>query len=74
MKTKKIVKLTIGYTDEFTFDDIGDVMFFLQLWNKGKVDKIFRATIEIVEVPIAIEDPAQDPVYSEPVPTKGVDC
>ena len=73
MKTKEIVKLTISYTDEFTFDDMGDAIFFLKLWKKGKADTIVRATIEIVEVPIAIEKTADDTVYMEPVPTKGID-
>lgn len=72
MKTKEMVRLTISYTDEFTFDDLRDAMAFLRLWKKGKGDTAVKATVEIVEVPIAIEDD-QITVEVEPVPTRGVD-
>lgn len=65
MKTKEIVRLTINYCDEFTFDELGDAIFFLKLWKKGKSVTV-KASIEIEEVPIAIEE---DPVYSELTPT-----
>ena len=72
MKTKEIVRLTISYTDEFTFDDLRAAMTFLKLWKKGRGNIAVKATVEIVEVPIAIEDDKVT-VEVEPVPTIGVD-
>lgn len=74
MKTKEIVKLTISYTDEFTFNDLGDAVFFLKLWKKGKSETV-RASIELIEVvDETAQDPIQDPICSESVTNRGVDC
>lgn len=66
---KKIIKVCIrvNYCDEFVFDEMYEASSFMTIYAKGSNK---NCTFEVI---IKFEE-VDDPVYSEPVPTKGVDC
>lgn len=66
-KVKRVkVWIRINYVDEFVFNDIYEASTFMTSYAKG-ANKGCK-----FEVAISFEE-VEDPVYSEPVPTKGVD-
>lgn len=67
-KSKRFkVCITIDYVDKFVFDDMYEASSFMTMYTKASNIK------HKFEVQISFEE-VEDPVYSEPVPTKGVDC
>lgn len=60
MKTKEVVRITISYTEEFTFYTLSDALMFLKTWKRGKEAESVKATIELVDVPIGVEESAPD--------------
>ena len=66
-KIKRVkVCITINYVDEFVFNDMYEASTFMTTYTKGSNKECkFSVAISFDEV--------EDPVYSEPVPTRGVD-
>ena len=66
MKKKVKFCITINYCDEFVFYDLYEASTFMTSYTKGaNKDCKFEVVISFEEV--------EDPVYSEPVPSRGVD-
>lgn len=67
-KVKRVkVWIRVNYVDEFIFNDIYEASTFMTTYTKGATKECkFEVVISFEEV--------EDPVYSEPVPTRGVDC
>ena len=67
-KVKRIkVYVRVNYTDEFIFNDVYEASTFMTTYTKGSLKECrFEVRIMFEEV--------EDPVYSESVPTRGVDC
>ena len=68
MDRRKVkVFVTVNYVDEFVFDDLYEALTFMTTYTKGSNKECkFEVITTLEEV--------EDPVYSEPVPTRGVDC
>lgn len=67
-KVKRIkVWIRVNYVDKFVFNDVYEASSFMAAYTKG-ANKNCK-----FEVAISFEE-VEDPVYSEPVPTRGVDC
>lgn len=65
---RKVTKIliTVDYVNEFVFDDIYEGTNFMIMYTRGSNKQCkFECVVCYEEV--------NDPVYSEPVPTKGVD-